>query len=208
MPRQDKTAETVTPEVPEQVVEATEEAQPSPEVPAVEKVESPIDFGSVPESDGKLPVGLWVTETPTISVKVYAYKNLRDGKLFFFSSTRLVEPRKKELEENGVFLEEFEIPAEFTIPDRKQIDRYRERSSSLHEASGQMMINKSGMRRSVIRYHLTKLGLPNPETGEPLQIDRDSGKITRKVEDLLENLHPNLVDMLMLQFEVESGISL
>lgn len=204
MPKQDKLNEpeqdTVTPEDVESQVEVESSEEAESETPQ-------LDLGPPPEDDGKMPTGLWVTDMGIVKVCVYLYKNLRDGKLFFFTTTPLTEARKKELSEGGIHLKEFEIPAEFSVPDRRQIDRYRDRSSSLHEASGQLMISRSGMRRCILRYHLLNLGLPNPETGEPLQMERESGRISKKVEDLLEKLHPNLVEMLVSQFEMETGIS-
>lgn len=202
-------------EVPTQEGEETQDPgedqeESTPDVPEREDqlVNLEAELKKVPKDDGKMPLGLWITDDPSVKITVYVYKNLRDGKLFLFLASPLTEERKKELTVGGIHLREFEVPAEFTLPDRKQVDRYRERSSTLHESSGQMMISKSGMRRSLIRYHLLSLGLPHPETGEPLQIDRESGRMSREVEDLLENLHPSLIDMLVLQFEVETGISL
>lgn len=149
------------------------------------------------KDDGKLPKGLWISQDPKIIVTIYAYKNVNSGEMTHVTMEPISDDRKRLMA-----VVELPITAEFRIPDHRQLDNYRERYSKWSDEAQALLPNRYNIRRVLIRNHMDKIDLVNPETGSSIQLKHDKAKrLTPESEAMLDRLHPTILDLLMLKYE-------
>lgn len=165
-------------------------------------------LGEAPEhikanlGDGKPPEWLWLTGSEELSITIYAYKDGPSNRLLgFFLSPNL--PYRI----HGII--EYPMESKWTIPDKTKLDNLREESSNFRPALGRTILNKTVFTENLIRNHLVSLDIEGPDKTSKLKLDRDrKGRLTNETMELLNKLHPSVLELLCTKFLNETSIIL
>lgn len=185
--------------------ESPSESPPAPPLEGSSNGEPKVPEKKPLVDDGRMPASLWVKREQRFSGVVYVYKKIVTGELMFVTvpSGRLSDDQKKMLE-----IVEFKVEFIFSMPTQKQLSYYREQCSKWDRAANDFVISRGKMRRMMIRFHLMETSIPDPrkDSQEPLKLERDKGRLTSEVEELILQLHPTVLDLLLVRFELEANI--
>jgi hypothetical protein len=149
----------------------------------------------------RTPKALWVTGAEVIPTCIYAYLDEKD-ELQAFVGDKLTAEYVATAK-----LKEYPIAAEFNVPNKLQLDRYRQIANKVDGDTGIQIIDRVLLRRLILKNHLISITVDDPDTKEQIKIERDSkGKMTPEVEKKLLNLHPTILDMLLVQYETRANL--
>lgn len=149
-----------------------------------------------------VPRGLFISKFPDIEVVVYVYKASDTEALQAVFANPLTEDQRQ-----AATISKIPLKTKFSIPTRKQLNRYRDKSAAWVPEAQSLIPNRSMVRSLLIRNHLLEWDLVDPDTGENVKIKRDGeGKLAPDSEEILDDLHPMLFEVLMGKYEREADI--
>lgn len=155
--------------------------------------------------DGRMPAALWVKREQRFSGMVYLYKKVATGELMFVTvpSGKLTDDQKNLLE-----IVEYKVEFIFSMPTQKQLSHYRELCSKWDRTANDYVISRGKMRRLMVRYHLMGTNIPDPrgDSFEPMKLEREKGRLKPEIEEVILQLHPTVLDLLLVRFELEANI--
>jgi len=142
-------------------------------------------------------IGIWLDDT-LLKVRIYTY--MKEDKLILLTQTQLTSEGVRELE-----LVEGVVEAHFSLPTKKEVDRYRERAQRWNEEAQGLLISKTRVRNLLTRYHMKKLIVLGEDTG--VESD-ENGALTIESEKKMEKLHPSILDFVMFKYENEAALTI
>jgi hypothetical protein len=134
---------------------------------------------------------IWGSKTPLIVVGIFLYLN-EEGKLTLIMDKPL---------EGEVFqslkLTKVDLTASFTLPGKKDIDKYRDKSSRWNEDAQALLFFRPKIERFIIVNHLKKLVV-----GGEIKVDLPSKDsfLSKAEEDLVYDLHPTILENVLKKF--------
>ena len=132
---------------------------------------------------------------PTITVKIYALLD-RDNELISLSQTPLTESQQEIMKCTTT-----EITAKFSMPSSSEMENYRISSSVYNADARNLVLQKPILRRLLLVNHLKSVDIPG------VQIEHDKrNRLTTESEEVLDTIHPSIVDMLILKFQDKASL--
>jgi len=163
---------------------------------------SEVPAAPVEVAPATLPAAIWLSKRPTVTFKIYVYRRPDEEEL---SAVMVLPLGEDAVKAAGV--QEIAVEVEFSIPNRKQMARYKDRSARWVDEISSLVSDRNVIRQQIIRTHLLKMGIPHPTTGEALDFSRDEdGRLKPETETLLDELHPSLLDAIMTKFERDANL--
>ena len=154
------------------------------------------------KDNGQLPKGLWIDESSNIVATIYLYKDTLTQDLVLIQPDPISIDRKKVLN-----LVEIPLTAEFTLPTRDQLNKYRDRSSKWNDDVQTVIPNRYLMRSLIMRNHLKAIDIIDPKTNERFKVEHDlKGRLTPQTESKLDKLHPSILEFIIMKFERVANI--
>ncbi len=124
-----------------------------------------------------------------LGVTIYAIAR-KDGVLTTFSLNALTDSDLMLL--NVV---QHPINAVFSVPSIQELEGYRVQASVYNAEARGVLVQRPILRRLLVSNHLQKLEIPGVE----LEVDR-RGHLTKDSVESLDDLHPSIIDLLVVKF--------
>jgi hypothetical protein len=172
----------------------------STDQPTQEKAPVPETKSSPEAPKNSEAPGLWISKSKNVKALLYCYFD-KDGEVVSVTNTPLAEDVVK-----STGLTESRINAEFQRPTRKQIDRYRDRSGRWHPDAQGFVVNRSQVKNLLLKHHLVDIDITDPNTHKKLDLNIKDGRISDEAEQILDDLHPTVVETLLNEFIVRADI--
>ncbi len=159
------------------------------------------------------PADMWL-DGRTVNVTVYVYKNrLNDSfhacEVEPYDYNRMIRQAiaegamVAELFPDDLVYSQHDFGSGWTIPTTRQLDRYRSDASVFNRTAGGFVVQPLLLKQRLLAGHLTRLG----ETAiERVTDDRGRIQLTESSEDLLERLHPSIVDAIYEKYLAVASI--
>ena len=153
----------------------------------------------------------WLSANRLVTLSIFVYTAKSEKRI------RLINADKLGLEalQIDLNLDEYEIKAQFRVPECEELDRYREMASYFDENVNRLLVRKTKVRRLFIKFCLRKLGWVQPDgTVEsfPLVFESRGNKkgecLDKQSVENINLLHPTLVEVLVAKFEAVAALTL
>lgn len=132
---------------------------------------------------------------PTIVVEIYALLD-QNNELLSLSNTPLTESQQEIMKCTTT-----KITAKFSMPSSSEMENYRISSSVYNADARSLVLQKPILRRLLLVNHLQSVDLPG------VQIEHDKrNRLTTESEEVMDTIHPSIIDMLILKFQDKAAL--
>lgn len=165
--------------------EAVEEETPKESA----DVEVAIEESPEIEVEDESPIPPMFRRLNELGVTIYAIAR-KDGVLTTFSLNALTDSDLMLLN-----VTQYPINAVFSVPSIQDLESYRVQASVYNAEARGVLVQRPILRRLLVSNHLQKLEIP----GVDLEVDR-RGHLTKDSVEGLDDLHPSIIDLLVVKF--------
>jgi hypothetical protein len=170
----------------------------SDEAPTAE-VATPPQEPETPPTPPRAPnaKGIWLRNAKNIRVEAHVYTD-EEGQIATITNEPIAEQIARD-----AGMDHAEVVAEFSLPKRTQVARYRRMASRWYNEAQSLVIDRNVIKTLLIRYHIRTLELP-PSSGEKLVLiwegKEDTLHLSEETEQKLDQLHPSIMEVLVNKF--------